>query len=156
MPSITKNFSPEDADLAQLNWHYHNAGYIIRWFGTRSERRYKEFAHRIVLERKLGRKLKPGELCDHINRDKMDNRRENLRLADKSINAINSERHVKISATGHAGVYYRHSREARERGWRGSWYCKVQRRNRIVFERHFASKEEAIAARQTFLNNEIT
>ena len=32
--------------------------------------------HRHVAEMKLGRKLRPGEVVHHINRDKTDNRRE--------------------------------------------------------------------------------
>ena len=34
--------------------------------------------HRHVAERKLGRKLRKGEVVHHINRDKSDNRRSNL------------------------------------------------------------------------------
>ena len=34
--------------------------------------------HRHVAERKLGRKLRKGEVVHHKNRDKLDNRRDNL------------------------------------------------------------------------------
>lgn len=34
--------------------------------------------HRHVAERKLGRKLRPGEIVHHKNRNKQDNRRSNL------------------------------------------------------------------------------
>ena len=50
----------------------------------RDKKGYKRFAdsgipvHRYVAERKLGRKLKKGEVVHHINRDKTDNRRANL------------------------------------------------------------------------------
>ena len=51
---------------------------------TSNRKGYKKFAnsgisvHRYVAERKLGRKLRPGEVVHHINRNKKDNRRSNL------------------------------------------------------------------------------
>ncbi|MHA1942983.1 MAG: HNH endonuclease [Candidatus Thorarchaeota archaeon] len=50
----------------------------------RDKKGYKRFAdsgksvHRHVAERKLGRKLRPGEVVHHRNRVKSDNRRSNL------------------------------------------------------------------------------
>jgi hypothetical protein len=55
---------------------------MVRWFKDKKD--YKRFAdsgkpvHRHVAEMKLGRKLAPGEVVHHINRDKTDNRRSNL------------------------------------------------------------------------------
>jgi len=45
--------------------------------------------HRVVMEKHLGRKLKTKEVVHHINRDKTDNRIENLQIM------LNSE-HVKL------------------------------------------------------------
>lgn len=49
---------------------------------------------------------KPGEIVDHINRDKKDNRLCNLRICNKSENAYNSKRRV-TNKSGKTGVYWR-------------------------------------------------
>lgn len=97
----------EDADLANFRWSAVNlAGEYYagrqKWEGGKN-RLY--LMHRIILERKLGRVLEKQEFCDHINGNRMDNRRSELRLATPTQNTWNS-RKSKANTTGYKGVWY--------------------------------------------------
>lgn len=53
---------------------YVDKGGYRRFCGTRRS------VHRFVAARKLGRKLRPGEVVHHINRNKLDNSPKNLQV----------------------------------------------------------------------------
>lgn len=76
----------EDIDLAVPMWCSNGKGYAVR-----ERRRRKERLHRLVLERKLGRKLSRSELVDHKNHNPSDDRRTNLRLATPANNSHNQQ-----------------------------------------------------------------
>lgn len=69
------------------------------------------------------------ELIDHIDRDKLNNRIENLRASNKSLNAINSKR----SDAG--GVSYRADR--------GRWQAYIKRDYKQEFIGYFNTEHEA-------------
>ena len=48
--------------------------------GRTYAKEYSRHAHRVVMERKLGRTLKPGEIVHHIDGDKRNNDPDNLML----------------------------------------------------------------------------
>ena len=77
----------DDADyewLSQWKWTY--GGYAFRMIrdGTRKQRMI--YMHRVIMD------AQPGEQVDHINRDGLDNRRENLRLCSSSQNNGNQRK----------------------------------------------------------------
>lgn len=68
-------------DLSQYNWTLNDKGYVVRYKNTKQER-YTEALHRRLMDF-------PKITVDHINRDKLDNRRNNLRVCSVRENCCN-------------------------------------------------------------------
>ena len=82
--------------LSARKWHISDTGYVV-WRGVEKGRKMTIRLHRIII------KAKQGEIVDHINRDKLDNRRANLRICTQKEHALNQDR--VINAKG----YWLHS-----------------------------------------------
>ncbi|MBT7069674.1 MAG: hypothetical protein HN975_02135 [Anaerolineae bacterium] len=68
--------------ICDSRWYYH-LGYA-RTNRRKPNRQYQFFIHRLLLEQK------PGIITDHIDRDKLNNRRSNLRTLTNRENTLNS------------------------------------------------------------------
>jgi len=87
------------------------------------------FLHRFIMN------AQPGTILDHINGDKLDNRKSNLRFCTTSQNGYNRKRQ-KNNISGHAGI-----------GWNkqfGKWKARIRRDQTPIYEEHFDDFDEAV------------
>lgn len=96
--------SPEDEDMRLGPGIRKYQGYAHACFTYAGRVRMIQI-HRAILRRMMGRELNPKELCDHINGNRLDNRRHNLRLVGFIENRQNI--HARSNKTGFIGVSYR-------------------------------------------------
>lgn len=80
--------------LFGFRWYPQGAGYVVRWD---PERKRQVYMHRALLDAPAGYEV------DHINRNKLDNRRSNLRLATRRQNNANNGV-ARNNSSGYRGV----------------------------------------------------
>lgn len=88
--------------LNQWKWHMSSHGYVMR----------RPPQSRIVYMHRLINGTPDDSDTDHINRNKLDNRRENLRIANKILNGRNRGEN-KNNTSGHKGISW----DKRVRKW---------------------------------------
>lgn len=97
---------------------------------------YRVEAHRVIATMLFGSYL--GEV-DHINGDRADNRRENLRIVRRSEN-LKNRRMSSRNTSGHTGVrWVPHANK---------WSARIEADGKPIHLGYFASIEDAIAARK--------
>ena len=93
----------DDDDYERLNkhwWHVNSGGYAVR--NTK-----QGVVH---MHREVCGTPPPGSVVDHIDGDRLDNRKENLRIATYQENAVNKHNRVK-AVSGHRNVHWDSSRK---------------------------------------------
>lgn len=102
--------------VSRFRWHLASKGYAktsIRENGKVCTVRM----HRLIVG------AKPGEQYDHQNLDKLDNRRQNLRLATGQQNGANRGT-LTNNSSGYKGVVFYDRPEHGEYGWRAQIYVR--------------------------------
>lgn len=131
----------QDEDLRLLRWHqaYGYAKTAVFALGV-----YRTVpAHRLVLRRMLGRDLKEGEVCDHIDGDTWNNHRDNLRVASFSGNMQNRKRTWGVS--GYFGVLKLKS-GSRKNPWQMLIKTRTENGELKILRSYHATPEEAALA----------
>jgi hypothetical protein len=86
----------------------------------------------------------PAKVVDHINGNKLDNRRENLRIVTQVENQANRHRANKNNTSGWRGVFA----PPRLAGFARPWTASIVANGKQIFLGNFATMDEAIVARQ--------
>jgi len=119
-------FSPEDWDwISGINWHVTNIGYAVTNCRVHEPRML--LLHRIILNA-------PKDMqVDHINGNRLDNRRENLRLCTHQQNCMNR----KPVTPGYKGVSWA----------KGKWRAQIRYQGYTHYlGNNFDAPEEAAQA----------
>lgn len=122
------------ASLSQYTWHL-NDGYACRITTVQGKTvRYR--MHREVLG--LRRGTEDLRLVDHINLNKLDNQKSNLRIATHAMNSANRSAYNK---SGFKGVRFISGGKRRKR-----WLAEIKHEKKLITIGYFESAEEAYDA----------
>jgi hypothetical protein len=132
-----------DADdleiVAQRTWSLGKRGYPVSHTSRKSAEGHKtETLHRYLLRPQNGFDV------DHISGNKLDNRRNNLRICSHQQNMFNQRRRI-TNTTGYPGVSYQKSA--------GKYEAYINRDGKKIHLGLFMSLKEAIIARQCAADN---
>lgn len=108
----------EDFDnLSKYNWFYLDGYAARRGRASKGEKKTVRM-HRILLGAKECQKV------DHINQDKLDNRKSNLRICTHGQNRMNM-RKLKNNTSGYKGVFWR--------GDRNVWIARIRFEGKLIY-----------------------
>lgn len=131
----------DDSDyqrVSSFNWCIHADGYAINKIpigpspkNGRENRSVDTLMHRLILG------AKKGEIVDHINGNRLDNRKENLRLVNRFQHRWNSGKRSD-NASGYVGVHKYSS------GYRPNpWVAQITYKKKKMHLGYFKTPEEA-------------
>ena len=125
----------DDEDYKYLNqwkWRLHSKGYAYR-----NEKRIKNHTRKGILMHRQIMKLNSQKEIDHINRNKLDNRKNNLRISSSTQNHMNKEK-SKNNTSGYKGITYDKRKN--------KWMAQIQKNKKNIFIGYFNDKKSAATA----------
>ena len=134
MNYIAKNFKESKTGLIDDDCFYLINNKTINLNSEGYARIGNKKLHQIILEIKLNRKIKKGLVVDHINRNRLDNRKINLREVSIRINSINKTPSIKYNRN-HCGCTFLKSRN--------KWQSQIKINGKQTYLGIFNSEKEA-------------
>ena len=125
----------QDGDLVAIPWHVNVSGhtaYAVRRSGGKSTQ-----LSRVIMERVIERLLTCDEVVDHIDRNGLNNRRSNLRLATRQQDLHNSKKPDRGTNRLKGASW-----SAKARKWRAQITINYQ----VIYLGYFDTEEKAHAA----------
>lgn len=120
-------------ELNQYSWHIDSDGYARR--GVRVKGKVISVRMHHFLN-----KTPKGKQTDHINHNKLDNRKSNLRTVTHRENQLN-RKGLQINNTSGATGVYKHKST-------GKWTASIKKNNKNVYIGIFETFDEAVSARK--------
>lgn len=111
-------------DLVKHNWRFAAAGYAMRDDGKKVV-----YMHKVIVQPSGGMDI------DHINGNRLDNRRENLRICTRQQNLMNRGKQIN-NTSGFKGVWKNHD----------NWRFSLRKNGKQIFGGTFKNKEDAARA----------
>lgn len=125
----------DDQDFEFLNqWKWY-----LSWNGYALRREYVDGKTAYIRMHRLINNTPEGMITDHINRNKLDNRRNNLRTVDKSINGLNTGLRS-TNKSGYKGVYWE--------SWSAKWRAEIKINYKKKTLGRYTSIKDAVNARK--------
>jgi hypothetical protein len=127
-----------NALLAAGRWHYSQAGYAVHRHITPAGAHQNWLMHRLIMSWATGQRLPRDLQVDHLNHDRLDNRRANLRLCTPSQNQW------------HKGLQGNNTSGYRGVSWnKGRWEARIRYHRRRINLGRYADPVTAALAYDT-------
>ena len=124
--------SPDDYEEFVDGYRFSLSNGYVTYSGTKDGLRGK-LLHRIIMDNP------EGQFIDHINRDPLDNRRDNLRIVSIQENSMNLSM-SKRNKSGVSGVSWNKNRK--------KWVARIMYKNKHIHLGYFEKLEDARKARK--------
>lgn len=125
-------FDAEDLSVIQSRqWYKDKDGYLVHSYFYFGQRRFVRF-HRLITN------APPNQAVDHINKNRADNRKTNLRICERAENDRNRSLYA-TNTSGISGVHFDSKRN--------KWVASITYNNKRLFIGRFEYKDEAVKAR---------